>query len=541
MLNEELPPELVKRFILEISSYVGENPEASFISLLSSNLASTIEETIKGQFSDFVQENIIPAIRNIEIQTAIQVSKTNEFYAELKKITDHLAIQQSKANDSISLIKANATSNLEKLEGTIKLVNKKADLFELQVLAREVSTMTPLTTFYQFQDWTQSLASKNEIVRIDKDLEKIRDSVKQRPTFDEMNNEDSKVIVDLKSEISKEKTLMIRKIGKVKESNEKNDEKIELTKSKIQQSNDILSKKIGEVMEFIEAKPWTTDVDDCRSEMRKKATKEELYELRSIFDPKLQDVLLRSMDIERDLKEYSDVMARFDEVILTKASKEDVKVIHKMQKSFVNQLTIDPVITNFKEKFSHIEEKILAQAKLIEEVAKNIAQYAEVSAKLKAQSKDYTKIMDSLKSLGETMKHKADKADIYNMFDIVGYRDDVLALNSAVEKLKDLFTQSVMLQHEAIGTFIPSVDPQMAKNRLRVEIGKNLDIILRKLNTTPDKTDSAGSKSVKSKKRLSSVASIKVETSMDEKVLSSRNSSTKHRRIASAVGHKRIL
>lgn len=539
MLNEDLPPDLVKRFILEMHNYVGENPEASFISMLSSNLSSTIEETIKSQFSEFVQENIIPTIRNIEIQTAIQVSKTNEFYAELKKITDHLGLQLSKANDSISLIKANTSSNLEKLEGTIKLVNKKADLFELQVLAREVSTMTPLTTFYQFQEWTQSLASKNEIVRIEKELEKIKDLIRQRPTFDDMQNEDSKVIVDLKSEISKEKTMIVRKIGKVKESNEKNNEKIEMTKSKIQQSNEILSKKIGEVMQFIESKPWSSDLDDCRKEMHKKATRKELKELRSLFDPQLQDVLLRSMDIERDLKEYSDVMARFDEVILTKASKEDVKVIHQIQKSFVNQLTIDPVLTAFTEKFDKVEEKMNSQSKSINELVKELASYSEISAKLKVQSKDYTKMMDSIKSLAEIMKHKADKADIYNMFDIVGYRDDVLALNSAVEKLKDLFTQSVVLQHEAIGTFIPSVDPQMTKNRLRAEIGKNLDLILRKLNSTPEKNESK--KSVNSKKRLSSVTSIKVETSIDEKLLSSRNSSTKHRRVASAAGHKRIM
>lgn len=536
MLNEEIPTELVNRFIYEMYNYVGGSPDASFISELSSNLKSTIQESIKNEFSEFIQEHVIPSIRNIEIQTAIQVSKTNEFYAELKKITDHLSIQQSKANDMITLVKGSSLSNLEKIENTIKQVSKKADLYELQVLSRELSNMTPLSTFYQFQEWSQSLASKSEIQRIDKEIKEVKDTVTKRPTFEDMQNENSKIIVDLKAEITKEKTLMIRKIEKIKENVPRLDEKIEFTKGKIQQSNEILTKRINEVLELLDSKPWTPDMDDLEKAIKTKATRLELDQIRENFDPKLQDILLRSMDIERDLREYSDVMARFDEVILTKSSKEDVKVVHQMMKSFVTQMTMDPVLEIYASKFEGIESKLLNYGKAIEDVSKEIASYSAISALLKSQSKDYSKMMDSIKIINETLKHKADKADIYNMFDVVGYRDDVINLNTNVEKLKELFTQSIVLQHETLATFVPSVDPQVTKNRHRAEIGKNLDLILRKLNPTPDRVE----KVARSRKKLSSAAAIKLETTLDEKILTSRTSSTKHRRVASAVGQKRL-
>jgi hypothetical protein len=537
MLNEELPVELVNRFIYEMFNYVGGSSDTSFVAELTSNLKCSIQESIKNEFSDYIQEHVIPSIRNIEIQTAIQVSKTNEFYAELKKITDHLSIQLSKANDIITLVKGSATSNMEKIENTIKQVNKKADLYELQVLSRELSNMTPLSTFYQFQEWSQSLASKSEIQRLDKKNQEVENALGKRPTFEDMQNEDSKIIVDVKSLISKEKTEIFRKLGKVKEGLPLLDEKIEVTKGKIQQSNEILTKRINEVLEFIQEKPWNPDVEEVVKVVKTKAAKVDLDLLRDSFEPKMQDILMRSIDIERDLKEYSDVMARFDEVILTKSSKEDVKVVQQMMKTFVTQINMDPILVTYSEKFENVETKLLNHAKAIEEVAKEIAAYSAVSAVLKTQSKDYLKMMDSIRSINELMRHKADKADIYNMFDVVGYRDDVIALSTSVEKLKDLFTQSVLLQHETLGTFIPSVDPQVTKNRHRAEIGKNLDLILRKLNPTPDKLE----KSLKSRKKLSSVASIKLETTLDEKMLTQRTNSTKHRRVSSAAGHKRLL
>ena len=536
MLNEEIPTELVNRFIYEMYNYVGGSPDTSFISELSSNLKSTIQESIKNEFSEFIQEHVIPSIRNIEIQTAIQVSKTNEFYAELKKITDHLSIQQSKANDMITLVKGSALSNLEKIENTIKQVNKKADLYELQVLSRELTSMTPLSTFYQFQEWSQSLASKSEIQRIDKDIKEVQDTVSKRPTYEDMQNENSKIIVDLKAEAAKEKTFMIRKIEKIKENIPRLDEKIELTKGKIQQSNEILTKRINEVLELLDSKPWTPDIDEVEKVIKTKATKLELDQIKENFEPKLQDILLRSMDIERDLREYSDVMARFDEVILTKSSKEDVKVVHQMMKTFVTQMTMDPVLEIYSSKFEGIDSRLANYGKAIEDVSKEIASYSAISALLKSQSKDYTKMMDSIKIINETLKHKADKADIYNMFDVVGYRDDVISLNTNVEKLKELFTQSIVLQHETLATFVPSVDPQVTKNRHRAEIGKNLDLILRKLNPTPDRIE----KVARSRKKLSSAPAIKLETTLDEKILTSRTSSTKHRRVASAVGQKRL-
>ena len=99
------------------------------------------------------------------------------------------------------------------------------------------------------------MASKTEIIKIDKELTNIRLLISDCPTFEQMLNELTKVVVDLKSEISKEKNLLSARINEIKEMNIDNDGKIELTKNKIQQNNEILSKKINEIFEFVLEKP----------------------------------------------------------------------------------------------------------------------------------------------------------------------------------------------------------------------------------------------------------------------------------------------
>lgn len=529
------------KFLLEIADFVGSDPEASFIPLLTNSIQKIIQEATKKDILKHIQEQIAPVLRNIEVTSALQVSKSNENYSELKKVTEHLSLQLTKNNEYFNLIKNNLAAQSEKVENVQKLVVKKADLYELQAFAREVSSMTPLNTFYSFQEWTKSLAAKTEVEEVRRELGKTKEILDDKPSYEYVHNENSKIVVEAKSELNKEKGILMRKLGKVKESQGQSHEKIEMANNKIKQSGEILSKKISEVLESITQKPWMGDLSSITEELHKKVPRSEFDEILTTLNPKLENLLKRSQDIERDLKEYTEVLARFDEVILTKSSKEDIKVIHQMLGSFVKKQDIDPVLAEFSDKFVNIGTKLLANTKKVEDVNKEITNYAAVSALLKTQTKDYGKIMDSLKNINETLRFKADKADIHGIFDIVGYRDDVMELNSGLEKLKELFTQSVMLQHEAIGTFIPSVDPQMTKNRLRTEIGKNLDIIIKRLNSHSKKTEGFSSKTRESKKRLKNLTIINPDVQTEDRAMTTRNHSTNHKRIFSAAGHKRFL
>lgn len=541
MTEESLIVNTENKFLLEISEFVGNNPEVSFIDLLTNTITKSVQDTLKKNISQYIQEQITPTLRNLEVSSALQVSKSNELYSELKKVIEHLSTQLSKTNENFNQIKASFVTQSEKIENVQKIVVKKADLFELQAFARELSTMTPLNTFYSFQEWAKNLASKSETENLLMKLNETNEILTEKPSFEYVHNENSKIVVEARSDLNKEKGLILRKLGKVKESQSQNQEKIDMAHKKIKQSGEILSKKINEVMELITSKPWVNEFCVINEDLNKKATKSELQELMSVLSPKLDNSLNRSLDIERDLKEYTEVLARFDEVILTKSSKEDLKGVQKLMELMMKKLEIEPVLADFSEKFKIIDGKLGVQSRGIEEVSKEIASYAAVSALLKTQTKDYAKIMESLKIINEAMKHKADKADIHNIFDIVGYREDVLALNTGFERLKELFTQSVMLQHEAIGTFIPSVDPQMTKNRLRKEIGKNLDIIIKRLSSHSQKAESLSSKVESSGKKLMNLSLTKPETVTEERAMTTRHHSMNHKRIFSAAGHKRFL
>lgn len=533
MSYEDIPIEILNRFCKELQSLVSEDPNASLLEVLKSQIHQEFAETLDLA----IEERIVPQIRNLEIQTACQISKNHEFYAELKKITDQLAVQISKLSDQINLLKSNSTQHLEKIELTIKQLNRKADIYELQALGKEVALMTPLTTFYQLQEWAQTLAGKTDIARLDRELRKTNEMIAECPTIDQMLNENAKIIVDMRSEISKEKLSLIAKISEVREMNTENDGKIEMTKNKIQQNNEILSKKINEVSEHIVSKPWTEETDELLLKINEKASSQEIVDLKNLVDPKLDDILVKFFEISEDLQEYTTVLARFDEVILTKASKEDFKVLKKMMNNTVLQNVLDPIITELVSKVAVLEETQKKQNLSLEEAKKEITSYAVLTVFQKTQAKDHAKLLDSMKTLTENIKSKADKSDIYSIFDIMGYREDFIDLSNSVHMFKDLFHQSVVLQQEAMNTFLHSGDSPVTKNRKRGEIVKNFEFIMRKLSSNPETT---GKKpSFRSKKNLSSMASIHLDHFIDDKSATARATSTKNRRIVSAITKKR--
>ena len=528
------------KFLEEIGKYAADHNEQSFVRALTTNLVKTLMDKVKSELNSVVQDSVLPTVRNIEVQSALQISKTNETFAEAKKVTDHLFIQISKLNEHLNLLKANLITLNDKHEATSKLVIKKADLFELQAFAKELSSMTPLHTFYKFQDWAQSLASKDEVEKLVKSIEVLKDDIEDKPSLDYVQNELSKIILEARQELNKEKTLLMRKFVKLKETSSEHKEKIDHVKQSIKQTNDIVSKRFHEIMDQIEKKPWTGDFNALQADIKTKATLQQIEEIKGLYDPKIQGIIEKSQEIGEDLQEYSDVMARFDEVILTKASKEDIKVISQKMKSLVSQSSIDPVLSDYSQKFQKTEERLKSVSKLVDDVNDRITAYHGISTLLKTQTKDYTKMLDSIKSIKETLKHKADKSDIYSIFDVVGYKEDILALTSHVEKIKEMFLQTVVLQHDTVGTLMPSVDPQNAKNRVRAEVVKHLDIIAKKLANPPDR-DSNTVKVDRSKKKMESLAPISLENTVDEKILSSRNNSVKHKRVFSAVGNKRFV
>jgi hypothetical protein len=80
MSYEDLPIELLNRLARDIKEFV-EDSELSVFEILKAQ----VRESLKLEFESVIEQKVTPQIKNLEIQSAYQVSKTNEFYAELKK------------------------------------------------------------------------------------------------------------------------------------------------------------------------------------------------------------------------------------------------------------------------------------------------------------------------------------------------------------------------------------------------------------------------------------------------------------------------
>ena len=80
MSYEDIPIEVLNRICKDVQVLLGKDPDTSFIEVLKAEVMQQFREELE----EAIDQRVVPQIRNLEIQTACQISKNNEFYAELK-------------------------------------------------------------------------------------------------------------------------------------------------------------------------------------------------------------------------------------------------------------------------------------------------------------------------------------------------------------------------------------------------------------------------------------------------------------------------
>ncbi|CAG9326624.1 unnamed protein product [Blepharisma stoltei] len=486
---------------------------------------SPIITTLKQEFKAEFMEDTMRLFTSLEEQlklmdsnAASSNSKFNDAIIELRRLTDSVNAKANLLQDQANNLRDVSGSLSDEVLYMKDVLALKAEIKDLDNLDHRVDTFTPLENFVILEGTVKQLAYRSEVAKINEEIEIIQDRLNLLPTADKVKeslekiNDELRGLINLKMDCEAYETavFMINKKQDVFEN------RIDAILLKTSKDKDSLTKMLNDLTGMFNAKPWMIEIDKINDILETKASSEEFRKLKIDILPKIEDFGNKLDKFSRDLKSFEAAQARFDEIILTKGSKEDIKKIQNFQSTLLKQEVFYSSVSELNIKISSTEEQLKEMLVSIENIIEDINKYGLSSQSQKTQSRDYAALYNSISDLKEAISSKAEKTDLFQISAKMAEKNDFENLKNNCDTLVRQFQQAVQLQSETLKTMLRTADSAIKKDKVRVELSRNTNILLTWINSRlpPVKLDN----SVNCGSKLSALLLSRTTPSPDHKI-----------------------
>jgi hypothetical protein len=362
-----------------------------------------------------------------------------------------------------------------------KDVDKKASLNQIEEMRTIIRTMTPLTSFDTLKSRVNDCVTIYQFQELSKAVEKIKKKLVTFMTIEQVDQKLKDFTQTLANEFNQayvtHKVFESQKYVFEKMFNEVN-EGILSAKEYANKSGKASTDKINVVKKALESRPWKADINIIQDIISKFMPKDEL--LAFITDTKTQ-VATFSTNMHRfkvTIERFEKVVERFDEILLDKAEKDQISQIKKQLELFASMEVVDSIKRGMINFTKDNENRFLAQCALVDKVKSNFDYLLERFETLKRENFDVSNFANTIAEFRETVDRKADKQDIYEIYDNMCRRIEYIEVNESLHLLKRQVEQGTSLVFALCRTMVKNGEPPAQVKKQRYELLKNFNSLI---------------------------------------------------------------
>jgi len=411
-----------------------------------------------GNMKDIIKSEIYIDLKNM-IDTAVTEHASMVNVTQIQKIPEN---KTETIKEEMSELKNLITKLTTKEEG----IEKK-----LQELDRNIPRIT--TDIGLLRTDMQSKASKEDITTVNltistlassKETENIKELLNDKADLNETS--EIKIHIETLSESQKKYCLITVYNDKVKEIEDtfkrvfetkvdknwakekfdefsriikERDDDLEKYKENISTKFEYYNKSLKKLEQLIENKAEKDRIFEIYDKIRELVNKEQIKELEDKVFPLMKEVLNKIFNFDEKIEDSKRQMVRFDEIILDKASKYDLKSLEKKIDKCMAKDIYDVHIEKYKEfsenttkKIINLETIIVNDEKLINNNKIQIDAFTNELEKIKVKQLQVI-TNDDLSEIREKIDTKADKIEIAQIYDIKSNKVDITALIKSID------------------------------------------------------------------------------------------------------------
>lgn len=434
-------------------------------------IANEVSKLVQGQVDTFEIE-LNGRFSQLSYTVREHMVSSNEHVAKLKEALDKSKGKESSMQDKI----ASLDDYMDQLTDTFKIlqsdVESKASYKELAQQEERFSDYTTLAEFEKIQSETSKKSSQRDFDILSDEVKWIKKCLsnyihvdKEAELVKEMTSAIERKMSQYptKTEFKNLRSVMFEHFSDIKQNTEQS---FDLC----QERDTLIKTELENLKDYLQRKPWTTDLKSIRKDMESTATIKDLELLRLDAMPGIAECFRKINDLTSEIQSFDRALGRLDEIICDKASKGDISIMKNSIRGFLEENRFDEKVKEFEEIF--IQSK--AQTSAIQnELPKLNLKIDALQLQLNSQkqeTRDYKLVFSSLMELRDRVDSKADMADLVKIAERSALWSDTQSLKQQSDLLRRQVESSAILFASLSRTLLKNIDTPGVKYRRRAEV-----------------------------------------------------------------------
>ena len=452
--------------------------------------------TIMGLLKLDIKEDLITTVRAMQVEGEKRIEEVEDhlrdtqkemrdkFYDYSQSVTN-LEMDLQNLGDLISRQGSFLEGQTRNFDTIKKDIGDKATLKDLLEVKKSMKHYAQLSDFNTLSDQVSECSTKASVDIIRKDLHGLEKRVKNYTTSNELNEAIS-ASNDSMRKFLYENFISTFNFDEEKKYNEKRFDRTEEDMRILYQKNDLVNdaikKKFKEVFELIKKKPWDPDIVFLQNQIAECSSKVEFSELQKFVTPKIESFNKSVIEAIESVHMFEKVLERYDEILLDKASKDDIGIINSKLPSFTSLNMFKELSSSVKKQAEENFDKIKLITSKLEDSQQTINNLALKIELIRRENLEVASIASTLTGITEKISEKADKSDIYLVYDVMGRKEEIQGIKEFDSLMKKQLEANVVIVHSLCRTMLKSGESPAVTRKQRYDLYRNLTNLIGWIN-----------------------------------------------------------
>jgi hypothetical protein len=439
-----------------------------------------------------IKEDVITTVTALQLEEAKRISDVEEILRDTQKEMRDKFYDFSQSATNLEMDLQNLGDLISRQGNYIELQNKnfdrirgdvgeKASTKDILEIKKILKHYTPLSDFNLLSNQVTECAGKSTVESIKKDLLSLEKRVKVNVTSNELIEAISTSTNSIRKYLA-DNFVDLGSFDDEKKSSSKGfdrlDQEIKVLFQKNDQVNDLLRKKVKEILDTIKRKPWDPDIVYLQEQINECSTKSEFLQLKEYVDPKIESFRLTIAESLQKIYLFEKVLERYDEILLDKASKDDISIINSKLPNLTPLNSFKELNQNFSKQTELNFDKFKSISLKNEENQISIQNLIQKFEQFKKENLEVSALFNTLNTIHEKISEKADKSDIYLIYDVMGRKVDIDGMKEVDLLLKKQLQTTVVICHSLCRTMIKGGESPTVTRKQRFDLYRNLSNLI---------------------------------------------------------------
>ena len=369
----------------------------------------------------------------------------------------------------------------EKIDELKTSLEGKAPSNNLQELRQLIKNCATSSSLEILKSRISECAGKYQLEEIQKTQIFLRKKIEKCPKTkilnETLNNLKDEFYVKLEKDFINREMFFKEKDGLLRKSMSEEEKILEIS-NKIERTEGMLMKKITNLKKHIDSRPWSGNIQEIHTLLAEKSSIKDFKAFKSEIDVVQSQSLKRLNNFQNNITTFETIVARFDEVLLLKAEKDEITRIEQKISSLVEKTVFEEKTNPLASSIEKIQDAIL---KLIQsgDIMDNHLNSVSIKCNtLVKENIDVSLLSKTLQDLREVVNRKANKEDIYEIYDIMGRKIEIYSLAESTNVFKKQLELCAVLVLTLCKTLVKNGENPIIIKKTREELLTSLNSLV---------------------------------------------------------------